>query len=76
MKEVDGCDEEHSQKRLVVDAQVGSDGGSFSLKECHAVSCADVVRVLGGWRPHLLHLSHWHQSGRWGRRRGRETMRG
>lgn len=77
MREVDGCDEEHCRRRVVADARVGSDGGSFSLKECRAVSCADVVRVPGGWScPHPLRLSHWHQSGRWGRRRGRETMRG
>lgn len=77
VREADGCDEERWRGRLVVDAQVGSDGGSFSLKECRGVSCADVVHVPWGWRcPHPLHLSHWHQSGRWGRRRGRETMRG
>lgn len=77
MKEVDGYEVECWWGRQVVDAQEGSDGGSFSLKECRAVFYDGVVRARGGWScPHLPRLSHWHQSERWGRRRGRGTKRG
>lgn len=77
MKEADGCDEERWRERAAVAAQAGSDGGSSSLKECRAVSCGGVARARGGWRcPHLQRLSHWRQSERWGRRRGRGTKRG
>ena len=76
MEEVDGCEEECLQGGPVVAAPVGSDGGSFSLKECRAVFCDGVVRALEGWCPHLQHLSHWRQNERWGRRRGRGTKTG
>lgn len=76
IREVDGCDEERWRGSPAA-AQVGSDVGSFSLKVCHAVSCGGVVRARVGCRcPHLRRLSHWHRSGRWGRRRERGTMRG
>lgn len=77
MKEADGCVEKHWRGRRVMAAPVGSDVGSFSLKECRDVSFAGALRAHVGWScPHLLHLSHWRQSGRWGRRRGRGTKRG
>lgn len=65
MKEVDGCVEKCWRGRLLVAAQVGSDGGSFSLKECRDVSFAGVVHGHEGWSClHPQHLNHWHQSGR------------
>lgn len=77
MKEADGCVEECWRGRPVVAAQVGSDGGSFSLKGCRDVSCDGVARARGGWRcPRLRRLNRWRRSGRWGRRRERGTMRG
>lgn len=76
-KEADGCDEERRRRRPATAARGGSDGGSFSLKACHGVFCAAVALVHEGWCcPHLQRLSHWHQSGRWGRRRGRGTKKG
>lgn len=76
MEELDDCEEECWQGGLMVAAPVGSDGGSFSLKECCAVFCGGVVRALEGWCPHLQRLSHWHQNERWGRRKGRGTKMG
>lgn len=76
MKVADGCDEERCQWKLVVAAPAGSDGGSFSLKECRGAFCGGAAHARGGWRPHLQRLSHWRQSGKWGRRRGRGTKTG
>lgn len=77
MKEVDGSDEKHWRGKSAPDAQVVSDEESFSSKECHDVSYADEGHVHVGWScPHLQLLNHWHQSGRWERRRGRGTKRG
>lgn len=77
MNEADGCEEECWRGRPRVAVQVGSDGGSFSLKECRAVFSDGVVPAHRGWHcPHLQRQSHWHQSGRWGRTKGRGTKRG
>lgn len=77
MKETDGCDEERWRGRLAEAAQVGSDEGSFSLKECRDASFAGVSRGHVGWScPHLQHLNRYHQSGRWARTKGKETTMG
>lgn len=48
MKEALGCDEECWWGKPAAAVQVGSDGGSSSLKECYAVSCVGVVPARGG----------------------------
>lgn len=48
MKETDGCDEDRSTGRLAAASPVGSDGGSFSLKECLDVSFAGVSHAHAG----------------------------
>lgn len=75
MKGAAGRDEEH--KQLVAAAPAKPAGESFSLKEPPGVSCAGAGPALGGWdcrrrqRP-----THWHQSERLGRSRGRATRMG
>lgn len=59
MKETDGCDEDRSMGRPAAASLVGSDGVSFSLKECLDVSFAGVSHAHAGWScPHLQHPSH------------------
>lgn len=48
MKETDGCDGDRSMGRLAAASPVGSDGGSFSLKECLDVSFAGVSHAHAG----------------------------
>lgn len=77
MNEADGCEVERWHGWLRAAAQVWSDGGSFSLKGCHAAFSDDVEFAHRDWHcPHLQHQSHWHLSGRWGRTRGRGTRMG
>lgn len=56
---------------------VGSDGASFSWKECRDASSVGEVHDHGGWSClHLQRPSRWRQSERRGRMMGRGTRTG